>query len=712
MKMEKIGSDASTVHKISNRFITIEILELDGRVLQISDRKTGYRFLSERIFSLAARSKYPYGITTWVKTGDVRDGAAGVLSENALGYDVRLSAPLMIEKKKNRTVITCFTEKNKLILEKILEIEENAPYFTYTTRLINKGKKRKFQIEHFFVWNSDNHRNQISFVVPYENGLDELRFPSYDELDCHAIVPVENWAAFLDSFQKSAVIFRFCGIHRISRYIAGNNGQCAGYSPEIALEKDAEIVNSHRFYIIPDIRKSSSKSDEIERIRKNLLFLLEKKSAISVRQTIEDRIATLVPLPQKLIRKQGQFKIDSELSIEAQSAEKEVELFIRQMKIEHGLKINKKSGEKKIKIILQPMAHPQAYKMEITQDAIYIAGTNQSVQYGLQTLLDLCTKSGKDLVLPCCEIEDWPEIEMRGMLMFPSGKKWDILLKKFAMGVLTRMRFNTFMIYMAPGSFIPEKPVEGIIPMPDAVEEYRLKNLANELKDMHIKILVCCSTKHIVCPSCQKKETEVMCEFISRIIDIFRPDFINIGYDEMGRFNPSCKCNPDAKNHQAFVRSVSFFHGFIRENGSRASIWCDMLFRKEGDTLGWLDDPQWALDALPRDIILNDYEYMPDVEEYPRIEKWKKAGFDVICTPWAIEENILHWAISARKYGADGILGSSWAEGPSKNNLGYIEGLVWTGIIGWRSTGLDISGIKNRIKIISERISERKWEKI
>jgi len=46
-----------------------------------------------------------------------------------------------------------------------------------------------------------------------------------------------------------------------------------------------------------------------------------------------------------------------------------------------------------------------------------------------------------------------------------------------------------------------------------------------------------------------------------------------------------------------------------------------------------------------------------------------------------------------------------------KDKLGYIEGLMWIGLLGWRSTGVDISKMKRRVRVISQRISERKWEK-
>jgi len=36
---------------------------------------------------------------------------------------------------------------------------------------------------------------------------------------------------------------------------------------------------------------------------------------------------------------------------------------------------------------------------------------------------------------------------------------------------------------------------------------------------------------------------------------------------------------------------------------------------------------------------------------------------------------------------------------------------MWTGLLGWRSTGVDISKMKRRVRVISQRISERKWEK-
>ncbi|HOK81015.1 MAG TPA: glycoside hydrolase family 20 zincin-like fold domain-containing protein [bacterium] len=711
MKIEKESSGGNNLYKITNGIISIEILELDGRLLQISHLRKKYKFLSERIFTLAARSKFPYGITTWVKTGRIRDGAAGVLSENAIGYDVPVSEPVKIEEKSNKFKVLCVIEKNALKLEKIYEIEKNVPWFTYTTRLINQGERRNLQLEHFFVWNSDHHRESTCFVVPRENGLDQIFFPAFEELDCHAIKPSEQWAAFLDCDQKSSVIFTFSGIHCIARYIAGDNGQCAGYSPEIILEKNAEIVNTYHFYIFPNVKKQIEKCREVEPIRKNLMFLCAKKDYISITQSVEDTIENMLCVPEKFVRNPGQFNFKSDVSIEATGLEKEAELFIRQIEFEYGIKLNKKSEKKKIKLIAQEQKDSQAYRLRVNPENICITGTPESIQYGLETLLALCTKTGNDVITPCCEIEDKPEVKIRGMLMFPSGKRWDVLLKKFAIGVLTQLRFNAFMIYLSPDSFVPSQPIKNIKPVPTAIEEKDLRNLVTEMQSMHIKVLVCCSTKHVLCPQCQKEDAEIMCEFLKRIHDIVKPDFINIGYDEMGRFNAGCQCSPDIKNHHAFVKSVSYFHNFLKMLGTRASIWCDMLVRKPGDPLGWLDDPEWAIESLPKDIILNDYEYMPDVVEYPRIERWKNKGFDVVCTPWAMEENILHWVESAKKYHADGIIGSSWAEGPSEKKLGYIEGLIWTGLLSWRSTNVDIYKKSPIVKRFAKKIAERKWEK-
>ncbi|MCX7706175.1 MAG: hypothetical protein N2115_07995 [bacterium] len=712
MKIKKITTEEKTVYNVSNGLFTLEILEFDGRILQISDQKKRYKYLSKRIFSLAARSKFPYGITSWVKTGNARDGAAGVLSENAIGYDIPLSEPVKIQKLKKKVVVWCVIEKNGVRFEKMYEIEQNKPYFIYICKLINtENRIKNLQIEHFFVWNSDDHREKIGFIVPREDGIDELGFPPYDELDCFAVRPSENWAAYINHYNKSGVIFTFSGIQYVSRYIAGDNGQCAGYSPEIMLDKNGEIVNVHRFHILPDICKKLRNDSQIECVRKKICSIPERKISVSLKENVEDRIKNLLFLPEKFIKKQGNFVLDSSVFVYPNNAEFETQLFSRQLNLEFGIKPNSSTDGKNIRIVLQPQTDVQSYRMEINPCEVIITGTKQSIVYAFQTFLDLAVKTKNRIVLPCCHVEDRPEIIKRGMLMFPSGRNWDYLTIKFAMGVLTRFRFNMFMVYLSPEKIIFEKPLMGIVPIEDAIEEKRMKIFAEELRKLHIEPLVCCETKHILCPNCQKKETEIMQMFLEKVVDIFKPEFINIGYDEMGRFNPSCQCKPDAKNHQVYVNSISFFHNILKNCGTRASIWCDMLFRKPGDSLGWLDDPVWALNNLPKDVILNDYEYMPDVTDYPRIEKWKRSGFDVICTPWAMEQNILHWINSVKKYGADGILGSSWTSGPSREKIGYVEGLVWTGILSWRGSGIEIEKMKPLVKNTAYKIAKRKWEK-
>jgi hypothetical protein len=590
-------------------------------------------------------------------------------------------------------------------LEKEYFLPAKGPELVYKNRLVNLSTRpRKLQMEHFFVWNTDDSRDCTSFILPQNNGIDELRLPQYEDIDCRAVVPAQPWGAFVDRKKGIAVVFLMSGIWRVQRYIAGDCAQFSGYTSEVILAHQACLSCTHRLYVISNLHKESVKI--IEPIRQAIVHSIERKEFSPDERSFEDILPEILPQPLVLVREPGVFLLDK-ISLDCGAAEQEGEIFKNQFLARYGIKVLKK-GRPNMQFILSEMADKQAYKLVVRPEKILISGSKEGIQYGSQTLLNLIVKAGNSILIPCCTVEDKPDIPLRGMLMFPSGPRWDKLVKLFAEEALMRFKFNAFMIHLTPDRIRFTEPIEGVTISRNAIGDDYLQRLREDLCKMHIKLLPFFPVNHIKCPESQKKETFIATMFLRRIVEILQPPFVNIGFDELGRFSVSCECCRKRKNHEIFVRAVSFFHNFLKRCGSRAAIYCDMLYRKRGDTLGWLDDSDWAIRHLPKDIVLNDYQYDPSTLEYARLRSFRKAGFETLLgTPWSTEENVLAWARSTRKYGASGLIGASWAEGPSHTSPGHMEGVIWTGAYGWRIGAPSVKDAQAIVPRMAREIAER-----
>ena len=711
-RLETLGEGKELRHRLVNDSLCVEVLSgVDARVLRLVDLTSGRNLLSERVWGFAMRSKIPYGLTTWVKGGSKRDEWNGVLNENQLGYEkVPVQAPT-VERVGDGLRLTCVQEGQGLRFQKEFLLDDGGRGFRYVTKLTNLGDKpRLLQLEDFFVWNTDDCRNQTSFVVPTARGADDLRLPSYDDVDCRAVVPSEPWGAYLDRARGLGVVMVVQGIHKLVRYVAGAFAQFAGLSPEMLLSPQGQLCVSRTFYVLSSVRQSASV--EIEPIRRDLVAILDRRQFVTSGNSGEDRIARLLPRPGSLVRAGSSFVLDSAVGIDPGQATSEARLFRRQLVMEHGIKLSDKPGDRAIRLaVTASPANPQAYKLEIAPKQVVVSGAPEGIQYGLQALLDLLGVENGALAAPCCTIEDAPDLSIRSMLMFAGGKDWDRVLERFAAGVLARLRFNGFMTYLGQTAIAFERPIEGVQPDANAIPEARLRQLAAELRAMHIDFIPAVGLTHILCPESQKEQTRIASAVLERVVDVLHPRFVNIAYDEMGHFSAKCDCCKGKGNHEVFVHAVSHFHRLLKEHGSAAAIWCDMLLRKPGDPLGWLDDASWAVANLPKDVVLNDYHYGPGIPDYEQLATWKKAGFQTVTgTPWSTEENVLNWCRSIQRHGATGLMGSSWADGPSPTGVGHAEGLVWTATYGWRIGQPAFADAQGEVIRRARLIAQRRWD--
>lgn len=83
------------------------------------------------------------------------------------------------------------------------------------------------------------------------------------------------------------------------------------------------------------------------------------------------------------------------------------------------------------------------------------------------------------------------------------------------------------------------------------------------------------------CPS-NPKSYELLFDILSEVVDLFKPNIINIGHDEYYSINicDRCRCRRmDASD--VFAEDVLKIYGFLKEKGVKTMLWCDKLVEVE-----------------------------------------------------------------------------------------------------------------------------------
>lgn len=159
---------------------------------------------------------------------------------------------------------------------------------------------------------------------------------------------------------------------------------------------------------------------------------------------------------------------------------------------------------------------------------------------------------------------------------------------------------------------------------------------------------------------------DIFRKLYTEIADVFSSDFIHVGLDEVS-FGTCEKCRnllEKKEQWEIFADYTNKLHSLICSLKKRMMMWGDHI----------LLDKRIA-DHIPKDIIICDWHYAPEVEK-TSIEFFTKKGFKVICTPsliWGNQmilpsinnlTNLKNFSQIAWKYRRKGVVGlynSVWA---------------------------------------------------
>jgi hypothetical protein len=354
---------------------------------------------------------------------------------------------------------------------------------------------------------------------------------------------------------------------------------------------------------------------------------------------------TLIPKPKQIRMRRGAFLFTSDMCIFAsknvlpiaEMLRKELRAMIgldlkcKEMKgVEESLQIGL---NKEPRILVKPLTTigNEGYFLTIRKEEITVSGITQaSIFYGTRTLLQLM---GKDLLIPCVEIQDWPSMEMRGVHLMPRNQMptFDYFLSFIKR--LSGYKINTI-LFEYEDKFPYEK--HPVIRHPLALTRSQIARFLAVAKEHYIEVVPLLQyfahVEYILCHKeyehlrersgdpyqycVSRPESLALFQDLAReILDLHRESrYFHIGGDEtyyMGEC-PACRkeCDQTGKS-KFFINHIRKAAGYISAAGKIPIIWDDQL--------AWYPED---IDSLPRDIRIMYWDYTTsDAKEVPYV-KW------------------------------------------------------------------------------------------
>ena len=136
-------------------------------------------------------------------------------------------------------------------------------------------------------------------------------------------------------------------------------------------------------------------------------------------------------------------------------------------------------------------------------------------------------------------------------------------------------------------------------------------------------------------------------------------DYFHIGCDEANRIGSN---ETEAKSAVEYINRLA---KDISSKGRKTIVWHDMMISREEfpDYIEANATPEVSeifLNGIDKDIIIADWHYFRHDETWKPAEKFKSLGFNVLCCPWHIMENIEEAVETITENNLFGFMETTW----------------------------------------------------
>lgn len=392
----------------------------------------------------------------------------------------------------------------------------------------------------------------------------------------------------------------------------------------------------------------------------------------------------IIPTPVKIEERVGVFSLKG-ARIFAENADDRVIAALSELNIPFG-----EPSEKIISV-----SHGEGgegYRLNIDENGITIEGDGAAgAFYGVQSLRQLIVENGESI--PCCLIDDAPELSYRGFYhdisrgRVPTLKK----LKKIA-DTLSFYKINSLQLYVEDAFTFRE--LDGVVTADSALTPEEIKELDKYCSDRFIDLIPSMSSFGHLFTLLQSEKYNHICElkghkltrnyWLERqwhhTVDVYNPETIEVIGSMLRQFIPlfsskyfniCCDETMDlcAGTNQGKDKGEAYFYhvekliDIVKSYGKTPMMWGDECMAR----------PDMAKERLPEDIIVLNWCYRREVAEWIPKMFWEREFSQICCTGTSCWENFIEnihisvgnissFAAHAKKYNAMGILNTNWGD--------------------------------------------------
>jgi hexosaminidase len=354
----------------------------------------------------------------------------------------------------------------------------------------------------------------------------------------------------------------------------------------------------------------------------------------------------------------------------------------------------------------------ESYQLRITPSRVELSSPSSAgLFYGVQTLLQMVEGSGPSATLPAAEVDDWPSMAYRGLMVDMSHGPLPTEAEiQRQIDALARWKGNQYYFY---SELSIEAKGQPIINPGARYSQDQVARIIRYARQRHVDVVPCLEfyghlhdlfrLERFAGMSALPHGGEInprnpavqafLDDYLNQMLALFPSPWFHIGLDEpweLERAGSAAAGGADPAT--LYIDHLKRMSETVSRAGKRALFWADVT---SGAAL-FSRYPQMA-GGLPKNVVAVPWHY-DDEKDYTQIlEPFSKVGVpQVVGTGiWAWDTLTPNWTVTfgnidgfirdGRKFGAIGIVNTNWSDDAQVLYRSTLPGIAYGAAAAWQS---------------------------
>ncbi len=315
---------------------------------------------------------------------------------------------------------------------------------------------------------------------------------------------------------------------------------------------------------------------------------------------------------------------------------------------------------------IEPVTEPEGYVLHIDKDITIVGSDERGAFYGLQSLRQLLRRGPE---LQAMTVRDYPNFPLRVAMVYLDSNSDE--LNSRLLPLLAEHKFNAVLVMSnyirwdsAPELHLPSSASKesakylvelsklyllNPIPLLETLGHVQWMFVNNQHSDLLADPAV---AEPFAYDPLNPNVYELLLPIIDEIIEIFEPEVLHIGHDEVRNVIPfpGNEAGRQVGFPKLFLNDTLKFYKYLAGQNIRVMMWHDVLLSNEIIPI---------LSEFPKDIMVASWNYEP-ATVYSSLEHLQAEGFQALGATWFKPDNITSYAQFAKQKQASGMIQTRW----------------------------------------------------